>query len=538
MYSGLDHPRRWVLTEALAEQARRAPELVWLTDGQGDTLTFRQAHERSLRAAGFFERLGVRRAERVGVFLFNSCAFAIAWLGLARLGATAVLFNTELRASFLRHQLNDSQVACLVVDAELLGVVNELAAELPHLRTVVVVGDAPAPSSGPWQTLPWPDWDGEPDWSGPGPAPEDIACVMYTSGTTGPSKGVLMPHVHCTLLGIGALETLQLDANDRYYICLPLFHANGMFMQLGATLLAGIPAFVQRRFSASRWLADIRECGATVTNLLGATASFVFAQPPSEHDRAHRLRAVMLAPNPAEHDALFRSRFGIRDVVSGFGMTEVNIPIWGRLGQPAPGAAGWPSRYFEVCIADPDTDMPLPAGQMGEILVRPKVPFGFMAGYLNAPEKTVEAWRNLWLHTGDAGVMREDGLVTFIDRIKDCIRRRGENISATEVEEVVAAMPGVAEVAAYAVPSDIPGGEDEVMLAIVPRPGERPDVEEIAQRAAEQLPRFAKPRYVRLVQELPKTATGKVQRAVLRQQGTADATDLESRVESQRTERT
>lgn len=528
LYSEIHNPRRWVLTEALEEHANRSPDLTWLTDGQGDVLSFGQAQERSLRAAGFFERLGVRRAGRVGIFMFNSCAFALAWLGLTRLGATAVMFNTELRGSFLRHQLTDSQVACLVVDAELLGIVSELADDLPHLRTVIVVGEAPVQASGNWNLVRWSDPDDEPDWTGPAPAPEDIACVMYTSGTTGSSKGVLMPHAHCALFGIGSIEGLRLTPQDRYYICLPLFHANGLFMQLGATLLAGIPAFVQRRFSASRWLADIRESGATVTNLLGATTSFVFAQPPSCDDRAHRLRAVMLAPNPTEHDALFRSRFGIRDVISGFGMTEVNIPIWGRLGQPAPGAAGWTSRHFEVCIADPDADMPLPPGQTGEILVRPKAPFGFMAGYLDAPAKTVEAWRNLWFHTGDAGVMREDGLITFVDRIKDCIRRRGENISAAEVEEVVSGLPGVAEVAAYAVPSDIPGGEDEVMLSIVPRLGTPLDGAEIASRAAERLPRFAKPRYVRLVQELPKTATGKVQRAVLRQQGTSGAVDLES----------
>jgi crotonobetaine/carnitine-CoA ligase len=356
---------------------------------------------------------------------------------------------------------------------------------------------------------------------------------MYTSGTTGPSKGVLMPHAHCTLLSIGSVRTLQLNEQDRYYICLPFFHANGLGMQLGATLVAGIPAYVQRRFSASRWLADIREFRATVTNLLGATASFVLAQPPSDADRDHRLRVVMLVPNMAEHDAGFRSRFGVRDVVPGFGMTEVNMPVWGRLGQPAPGAAGWvDTEHFEVIIANPDTDAEVARGEIGEILVRPKVPFGFMAGYLNAPAKTVEAWRNLWFHTGDAGTMREDGLITFVDRIKDCIRRRSENISATEIEQVVAALPDITEVAAYAVPSDIPGGEDEVMLAIVPQAGAAIDPAELARRAGEQLPRFAQPRYVRLLEELPKTATGKVQRAVLRQQGIAEAVDVQKLINS------
>jgi crotonobetaine/carnitine-CoA ligase len=170
----------------------------------------------------------------------------------------------------------------------------------------------------------------------------------------------------------------------------------------------------------------------------------------------------------------------------------------------------------------------VPAGQVGEIVVRPRVPFGFMSGYFNAPAKTVEAWRNLWFHTGDAGVMDASGLVTFIDRIKDCIRRRGENISATEVEDIVRELPGVAEVAAYAVPSDLPGGEDEVMLAVVAQAGASVDRAAVARMAAERLPRFAAPRYIKVVNELPKTATGKVKRAVLRNGGTADALDVQA----------
>lgn len=530
MYSEIHNPRRWLLTAALKECATRSPDATWLSDSDGNSQTFGQAHERSLRAAGFFERLGVQRGERVGVFMFNSCDFVTAWMGLGNLGATTVFLNTELRTSFLRHQLVDSALCCVVVDAELLSTLIDIADDVPELRTVIVVGDMAPNVSMPerWKALAWPDWSQQPDWNGPGPAAEDIACIMYTSGTSGPSKGVLMPHAHCALYGIGAIKCLQLSASDSYYVCLPLFHANGLFMQMGATLLAGIPAFVRRRFSASSWLADIREHGATVTNLLGATAGFILHQSASAQDRDHALRAVLTAPNLAQHEAAFRERFGVNDIVSGFGMTEVNIPIWGRLGHSVPGAAGWThEEHFEVRIVDPETDQPLPAGQMGEILVRPKVPFGFMAGYFNAPAKTVEAWRNLWFHTGDAGIMQADGLITFVDRIKDCIRRRGENISATEVEEVVAALPGIKEVAAYAVPSDVPGGEDEVMLALVPQSGVALDGAEILRLASGQLPRFAKPRFVKVVDSLPKTATGKVQRAVLRRQGTAAALDVE-----------
>jgi crotonobetaine/carnitine-CoA ligase len=245
----------------------------------------------------------------------------------------------------------------------------------------------------------------------------------------------------------------------------------------------------------------------------------------------------MNAPNVAEHESAFRQRFGVKDVVSGFGMTEVNIPVWGRLGYARPGAAGWVREdYFEVVIADPETDTAVPPGELGEILVRPKVPFGFMAGYHGMPDKTVEAWRNLWFHTGDAGVMDETGLLTFVDRIKDCIRRRGENISAAEVEAAMMQLPGVAEVAAYAVPSSVRGGEDEVMLAVVPAPGVKLTPELIIDHSSKVLPRFARPRFVELVVELPKTATGKVQRARLRTRGVCSTTWDAERPDAVRTQ--
>jgi crotonobetaine/carnitine-CoA ligase len=337
-----------------------------------------------------------------------------------------------------------------------------------------------------------------------------------------------MPHAHCYLYGRGTIDSVALNADDRYYIVLPLFHANGLLMQLGATLIAGCATIVRPRFSASAWLDDVRRHRATVTNCLGALAAFVVAQPPSPLDRDHALRVVCNAPNAPEHDAAFRERFGVPDVTSGFGMTEVNIPVWGRLGERAPGEAGRVyARYFEVVVADPATDRPVPAGELGEILVRPRMPFGFMAGYHGMPQQTVEAWRNLWFHTGDAATMTADGRVTFVDRIKDCIRRRGENISATEVEAVIAPLRGVAEVAAFAVPSDIPGGEDEVMLAVVPQPGAALTEAQVLEHADRELPRFARPRYVALVDALPRTSTGKVQRAALRRAGSAGAWDRE-----------
>ncbi len=531
LYSGLADPARWLLPEALAEQAARQGDAPWFigVGEDAERLSFGQMHADVRRVAGHFAALGVRAGDCVALMAGSHADFVRAWLGLLSLGAIAVLLNTELRGAFLRHQLRNCGAALAVVDADLLSVVQAVAAEAPALTRVAVIGLASARHVSSPALLPWADWRQAQPYSGPTPRAHDTACIMYTSGTSGPSKGVLMPHVHCTLFAVGSMESVQIQASDRWYICLPLFHANGLLIQLGATLLAGIPVIVRARFSASQWLSDIRAHGITITNCLGALAAFIAATPAGPHDRDHALRVVNNGPNLPALEAVFRQRFGIASVISGYGMTEVNMPLWGRIGHSTPGAAGWVyAPYFELIIAEPETDRELPRGQTGEILIRPRLPFGFMTGYHGAPEKTVEAWRNLWFHSGDAGVMDETGLVTFIDRLKDCIRRRGENIAANEVESLLAALPGVAELAAYAVPSDVPGGEDDLMLAVVPTEAARGaglDLAALGDAAEQLLPRFARPRYVQQLHALPKTATGKVQRAALRKAGSAQALD-------------
>ncbi|NYT64525.1 AMP-binding protein [Alcaligenaceae bacterium] len=525
MWDGLNDPARWVLPNVIEDMAKQHASKTWITTTDGEEVTFGQMADEVKKTAGYFSSLGISAGDYVGVWMLNGCDFVRAWLGLGRLGAVAVLLNTELRGDFLKHQLNNSGIEHVVVDAHLIPLVHDIADDVDTLKTLVVVGENSTKHAA-FQYLDWADWQLATPWDGPGPQPGDTACIMYTSGTSGPSKGVLMPHAHCTLYGIGTIKSMALTPADKYYITLPLFHANGLLMQLGSTLLAGIPALLRRKFSASSWVKDLHQSGATVTNLLGSTAAFVVAQPPSELDQGHRLRAVLNAPNLPVHEQAFRTRFGLSDVVSGFGMTESNMPIWGRIGTSTGNAAGWVhSEHFEVIVAHPETDQEVPYGEIGEILVRPKMPFGFMAGYHNMPEKTVEAWRNLWFHTGDAGTITADGLVTYIDRLKDCIRRRGENISASEIELAVGDLPGIHEVAAYAVPSDLPGAEDEVMLALVMVPGYEKELENIATQMDGLLPRFAKPRFLRLLPELPKTATGKIQRAILKQQGIQDALD-------------
>lgn len=504
----LDDHHRWILPEVLDEHARSHPDSAFLTViGEGQ-LTYGEAADCAARTARMCAEQGVSPGDRVAVLLPNGVDFVRVWLGLTRLGAVMVPLNTALTGPFLAHQLRDSGVRHVVASEEFARNLDDICDSVPD-----------------FQRLRLDEWSSHAPWDGEFPEASDIACLMYTSGTTGPSKGVLMPHAHCYLYGRGSIEALGIDENDRYYICMPLFHANGLFMQLGAVLIAGASAVMRHRFSASRWLSDIRDHKCTVTNLLGSMSQFLIDRPETRDDARHSLRVICPVPNPPAHEEAWRRRFGVREVVSAYGMTEVNIPLYGRIGESRPGTAGKVlDRWFEVSIRDPHNDDALPVGSPGEIMVRPRVPFGFMAGYAGLPEATVEAWRNFWYHTGDTGVADEDGWVKFVDRTKDCIRRRGENISSAEVEAAIAGHAGVAEAAAYAVPAGSEGTEDEVMLAVVPNAGARITPEEVAAQADEILPRFARPRYIEIVSELPKTPTSKVRKQELRERAVTSNT--------------
>jgi len=508
VYEHLHDHGRWVLPEVLEAQARQRGDQPFLTVIGEGSLTYAAAAREARQVAAHCAGLGVGAGDPVAVLLPAGLDFVRLWLGLGRLGAVIVPINTALAGDFLAHQLRDCGARVVVSAGPAADAVADVLEMVPGMQALSLDG---------WQQVA--------EHDGPLPAAVDTACLMYTSGTTGPSKGVLMPHAHCYLFGLGSLDSLGVTAADCYYVSMPLFHANGLFMQLYATLIAGASAVLRSRFSASSWLSDIREHRCTVTNLLGAMSQFVIAQPEAADDRDHALRVICPVPNPPSHERAWRERFAIPEVVSAYGMTEVNIPLYGRLGISRPGTAGLVlERWFEVEVRDPETDDPLPAGDVGEIMVRPKIPFGFMTGYAGLPEATVAAWRSFWFHTGDSGVMDDDGWVTFVDRTKDCIRRRGENISSFEVESAVARLDGVAEVAAYAVPAGAEGTEDEVMLAIVPVPGASLDAAAIADHADVVLPRFARPRYIEVVDALPKTPTQKVRKQELRARAVTSST--------------
>jgi crotonobetaine/carnitine-CoA ligase len=517
---GVADPTGWTMPRLMAARTAATPTALALTTPDGRGWTYAALDAAAARAAGLFASLGITRGEPVGVMLPNTPALIEAWLGLVRLGAIHVALNPELSGDFLPHALALSGVRTLVVHADLVPVVNAVSARVPTLERLIVDGDGSrVDGQAPVRGLVATDFAERTSAMAVLPvdlAAADIAMLMYTSGTTGPAKAVRMPHAHCVLFGLGSARALGLDTRARFYVTLPLFHANGLLMQVLATWLAGGTVFVRPKFSASAWLPEIRAFGATHTNLLGATSHFVLAQPGTAEDRSHRLRVVGVAPNPPELADALRARFGIEHVVGMYGMTEVNIPLYTPLAADRPGSSGCAIEEYEVRIVDPDTDLERARGEVGEIVVRPRVPFAFMAGYHGMPEATVAAWRNLWFHTGDAARMDADGHVYFVDRIKDCIRRRGENVSSVHLEEIVGRCPGVTEVAAVAVPSGMDGGEDEIRLVVVADAIDPADEARVRLWAATHLPRFAQPRDVVIVDALPKTPTGKVQKQALR----------------------
>jgi len=528
--------REWTLVHLLRRQAEQGDRpFVRFEDGQA--FTFRQLDAWTDALAGSLAALGVRAGDRVLGLVGNRAESIGMLFATVKLGAVWVPVNTGLRGAFLQHQLHNAEPRVVVLEDRLAANLRDVVAGPVAPEALVIVGDPVTPTPACLATarrLMFPELRAlraPADLELVTPSPGDVTMIMYTSGTTGPSKGVLIPHGHCYLAGLGLAEATALTAADRYFVCMPLFHANALLMQFVGSLIAGAQVVVTERFRATSWLEEVRAAEATITNGLGVIPEFIFRQPPTGRDRDHRLRLMMAVPIAPAWGADFEKRFGV-PFMQGFGMTECNIVAYTRPGDDlVPGCAGYPlADWFEVGIADPHTDAPLPPGQTGEIVVRPKLPGCVMAGYFRMPEKTVEAWRNLWFHTGDAGRFDDLGRLHYVDRIKDCIRRRGENISSFEIEQVLNAHPAVAESAVVGIKVAGAGGEDEVKAYVVPAAGAPVDPVALLDWCAPRMPHFAVPRFVEVVTgELAKTPTGKLQKTPLREAGITAATwDRES----------
>lgn len=527
----------WTLVEALQNQTRARGDELFCRFANGRQCSYGELDRVSDAFALGLARLGVGPGDRVMIIARNRLEFLTAFFGTQKRRAILVPINTEIRGDFLAHQVANCEPKVVIIDDSYSSDLNDIP--WPEGTRFIQIGDD-LPTPAPRPALQFSELCAAPDLPAVlTPAAEDICLILYTSGTSGPSKGVLIPQAHAFLFGLQQARTVSLQKSDTYYITLPMFHVNALLMALGACLLSGAEAFVAERFSASRWLSEIRQSGATVTNALGVMAEFILKQPPRPEDRDHKLTRVMAVPVSRQWAKAFSSRFGV-DLIQVYGMTECNIVSYTRTGDSTePGCVGTiTDGFFDVRIVDPDTDNAVPNEAVGEIVIRPREPFCFMQGYYRMAERTVEAWRNLWFHTGDAGRIDRDGKLHFIDRIGDCIRRRGENISSFEIEQVLLTHPSVMEAAVVGIKVDGAGGEDEVCAYLVTTSADF-DFPSFSDWCAARLPRYAVPRFLRLVGVIEKTATGKVRKRDLRGSGrTADMWDREEaglRIERHRT---
>ena len=522
------HLKDWNVVSLLRKQARKYGDRTFISFESGFSLTFQDLDRKSDEFALALKDSGIIAGDRIFCLLKNSPEFLISMFGIMKAEAIFVPINTELKGVFLQHQFTNCEPKMVIVERSLVKAFVGLNPLVSGLSGVVISGNNEAVD------LPLALQAEEMHYfadfvvervdcleSNFTPSIHEICAIMYTSGTSGPSKGVLLPHGHFYSYAVGQVEGMKQTEEDIYYICMPLFHVNALNMQLLGSLMAGSSIFCVERFSTSNWLTHCIESGATLTNTLGVMTEFVYNTPETELDQKHTLRLICAVPIAKEWGDKFQTRFGVK-LYQAFGMTESGIVFWGDPDEEEliPGCAGYlKSDLYEAVIADPENDEVLQTGDIGELLIRPRHAGVFSSGYFQMPEKTLEAWRNLWFHTGDACYFDDKGRMHYFDRIKDCIRRRGENISAYEVEQALNSYEAVLESAVIGVKTNESGGEEEVLAFIVVESKKSFDFDKLVEYCLQIMPKFAVPRFIQITDALPKTSSGKLSKAIFRNEG-------------------
>ena len=535
-----EDPSTWVLAEVLKRRAAEHPDRDYLKFADRPWVSYGEINARSNRIANSLISRGVQPGESVSVMLPNCEEFIPVWFGILKAGAVMSSINTAYKGDFLSWTINLVESKKLVISDEFLDRLDLIKGELPTLEHVIVwesgkrEGPDPALPSESLEAL-MAGSDAEPDgitysWT-------DDARIMFTSGTTGRSKGVIKQNAADYFSARGLLEVVSATAGktveslseDTFFSCLPLFHSNAQVLSGYPALVAGGRVAYTERFSSSRFWQQVKDAEATVFNSIGAVSYFIWNIPESELDRAHKVHTCFAAPAPRDIYNEFQERFGVK-FIEGYGLTETGMATYMDPTKPGvPGSMGKANPGYEVTIVEPGTDRPLPPDTPGEIVVDMKIPNIVMRAYYGMPEKTAEDFRNLKLHTGDLGRMDEEGYFYFMDRVKDYIRRRGENVSSMEVEKQVSDHPQIKEAAAIGVKAgEGASSEDEIMVVCIAE-GAAPDPAELTRWLAERIPYFMVPRYIRFVDSLPKTPTERVQKVKLRDEGiTADTFDREA----------
>jgi crotonobetaine/carnitine-CoA ligase len=512
------------IPRVLREQAATQPAKTALVL-TGESITYEQLLTRSLAAArGLFE-LGVRPGDSVGVLSPNRPEVVYTWMGCSMLGAVYVPANIEYKGDFLVHQWSSAQIGVAVVDHSLAEELAAIADRLPDLRHVVIrtpdAGSAETfgrPATHTYDNTMRARTDHVSDHL-PGvadPPGDALGAVIFTSGTTGLSKGVAMTHNYLVRSARQVFDLCGCRPDSVVYGALPLFHLAAISLVVLGPIGRGATGVLDARFSPNMFWTRVRERRASNTVLLGAMATMLWNRPEADDDADNPLRTALIAPMPPHLHQQFEKRFDLT-VLQMYSQSEAYPLMIASADDPAPpGFSGKPNPLFTAKLFD-EHDREVRPGEVGEVVVRPNQPHVMFDGYYRDPEATACAWRNLWMHTGDLGRVNAQGFFEFVDRKKDYLRRRGENISSVEVERTVLGFDGVAEAAVVAAPSDLT--EDDVVACVVPRERDAGcfDPSELLDHCVAQMPYFAVPRYVWVLDELPRNPVGKVEKYKLRE---------------------
>ena len=516
----------------LARQADRFADKNFIETTSGDCISYRDMHLRSNQFAQGAAAFGIEYQEPVLVMLPDTIDYVTVWCGLAKRGAIEVPINLAYRKNILKRLCNDSTAKKIIIDCQYVERLEEIADDLEHLDCVILYaedqkldsyGTLPPKLAQTYQVAGFEDLfsDISTDFE-PAPQFSDLVGIMYTSGTTGASKGVSTTHSHSFCYADGAAEIFYLSEEDRFYTAgLPLFHLAGQWGVCFASMIYGATVVLRKGYRNDNFWPDIAEHSCTVVFLLGAIANFLWQQPKLPEDSETPLKKVGMFPVMTEHKQ-FRERFGV-EISTGYGSTESPCPVIHHFDEPLPNhqCVGFPTGRYDVKILD-ENDQVCTTGTVGEICTRPRAPWEIMLNYWRQPEYTAKVFRNLWYHTGDAGYQDDEGRLFFVDRLTDSMRRRGENISSMEVEDEVNQHPDVLECAVFPVLAE--HSEQEVMVVITPQPDVTIEPEKLIRFLDQRMAYFMIPRYIEFTAAIPKTPTGKMEKYKLRSKGVTPKT--------------
>jgi crotonobetaine/carnitine-CoA ligase len=477
-----------------------------------EAVTYEQLADRASRFAAGLKEMGIGRGDRVAVMMPTRAEFLYAWFGILAAGAIEVPIHDAARGPGIAYILDTTGTRVLIVDEEHVDHVADQVGSVESLEQIIVTGGAPALDK------PTRDFAELLQHEPAEPVemrPRDPASILFTGGTTGPPKGVVLPHNHNLNLAQGVTDVVGYTGDDVLYSVFPLFHANAKYMTVLAAMISGARAVIHKKFSASRFWDICRREGITAFNGQGEMLRILLKQPESDGDRDNSVRVVVGAAASTELVEQFEQRFGLA-VLDAYGMTETGPTLMVSWDDRRPGAAGKPTPWYEVRVVD-ENDVEVADGETGEIVVRPRKPFVMMDRYWGNETATLASMQNLWFHTGDNAYRDSDGFHWFVARGTDSIRRRGENVSAWEVERVLADHPELLEAAVYGVPSEL--GGQEVMVAVVRRSESDITAEQLLDYCTGKMPHFAVPRFVRFMTALPRSHAQRVLKQELKSDG-------------------